>query len=139
MRIVPSLDELKDCHARCGLSLADGAVKQFALKRGEKTLAHRVVETVAHRTYRRPHASLFAALAEGERGILTALVGMVNDAAGSSLLQCQVECLEHQFDPQRGLHRPTHDSAAENVEPHGQIEEAGPGWNVGYICDPQAI
>jgi hypothetical protein len=38
-----------------------------------------------------------------------------------------------------GLHRPADNPAAERVEHHGQVEEAGPGRDVGYIGDPQAI
>src|SRR5258708_15615419 len=47
-----------------------GAVEQFAIQGGEKTFAHGVVETVAHRAHRRPYAGLVAAFAKSERGVL---------------------------------------------------------------------
>ncbi len=46
------------------------AVEQFTFERGEETLAHRVIEAIADRAHRGPHAGLAAALAEGERSVL---------------------------------------------------------------------
>jgi hypothetical protein len=37
-------------------------------------------------------------LTEGERGILAALVGVVNGTAGPPLLERHVECVKHQLD-----------------------------------------
>jgi len=71
MRVVPALDEIEDRHARLGLGLEGSPVEQLAFEGGEEALAHRVVKTVAHRTHRRPHPGLLAALAEGKRGILS--------------------------------------------------------------------
>src|SRR5260370_18107763 len=70
MRVVPPLDEVEHCHARLGLGFEAGAVEQFAFQGGEKTFAHGVVETVAHRAHRRPYAGLVAAFAKSERGVL---------------------------------------------------------------------
>src|SRR5260370_37490705 len=70
MRVVPPLDEVEHCHARLGLGFEAGAVEQFAFQGGEKTFAHGVVETVAHRAHRRPYAGLVAAFARRERGVL---------------------------------------------------------------------
>src|SRR5215472_13192656 len=137
-RVIPAFDEIEYRHACLDLGLEAATLEQLAFERGEKAFAHRVVEAVAHRTHRGPHPGLLAALAEGERGVLAALVGVMNHAISAPLPERHVERLEHQLGAQRGLHRPAHDPAAENVEHHGQIEEAGPGWNVGYICDPQA-
>src|SRR5690242_10068210 len=136
-RVIPAFDEIEHRHARLELSLEAAALEQLALERGEKALAHRVVETVAHRAHRGPHPGLLAALAEGQRGILAALIRMMNYAVRAPLPQRQVQRLEHQLSAQIGLHRPAHDLAAENVEHHGEIEEAGPGWDIGYICHPQ--
>src|SRR5215469_12211299 len=96
MRVVPSFNEFKDRAARLHWILKTAAVQQFKFKRGEKTLASGVIEAVTYRTHRRPHASVFAALAEGQRGILAALVGVVNDAGGGPpLLERHVEGIEH--------------------------------------------
>ena len=69
MRVVPPLDEVEHCHARLGLGFETGAVEQFAFQGGEKTFAHGVVKTVAHRAHRRPYAGLVAAFAKSERGV----------------------------------------------------------------------
>src|SRR5215469_7322317 len=64
---------------------------------------------------------------------------MMNHSISAPLLKRQVQRLEHQLGAQMGLHRPAHDPAAENVEHHRQIEEAGPGGDIGYIRYPQTI
>ena len=64
---------------------------------------------------------------------------MVNDIGGLPLLQCHVECLEHQLDPERGFHPPAYDPAAECIEYYGEIEKAGPSWNVSNVRHPQFI
>src|SRR5215470_10489097 len=138
-RVIPAFDEIEYRHPRLDLGLEAAALEQLAFERGEKTLAHRVVETVAHRTHRGPHPGLLAAPSEGERGILAALIRMTNHTVRASLSQRQVECFEHQLGAQIALHRPTHNPAAKNVEHHRQIEEAGPGGDIGYIRHPQTI
>ena len=65
MRVVPAFDEFKDRHARFYLSFEMTAVEQFTFEGGEETLAHGVVEAIADRTHRWPHARLIAAFAEG--------------------------------------------------------------------------
>jgi len=37
------------------------------------------------------------------------------------------------------FHRPAHNLAAERVEHHRQVKQAGPGWNVADVGDPQTI
>jgi hypothetical protein len=59
-RIVPTLDELKDRHARFDLTFEAAAVEQFAYERGEETFAHGAVEAIADRAHRGPHAGLGA-------------------------------------------------------------------------------
>ena len=56
------------------------AIEQLALERGEEALAQRVVVAVADRAHRGPHAGLAAAPPEGERGVLAALVGVMDHA-----------------------------------------------------------
>src|SRR5271169_4303982 len=69
MGVVPALDELEHRHARLDLSVETAAVEQLAFERGEKALAHGIVEAVAYRTHRRPHPSLPAAHPEGDRRV----------------------------------------------------------------------
>ena len=47
MGVVPAFDEVKHRHACLGLGFEGGAVEQFAFERGEKTLAHGVIEAIA--------------------------------------------------------------------------------------------
>src|SRR6202162_1393879 len=99
MGMVPAFDKVEDCHARFDLSFEAAAVEQFTFERGEETLAHRVIEAIADRAHRGPHAGLAAALAEGARNVLATLVGVMNNGGGPALPQRQVERLEHQFGP----------------------------------------
>src|SRR6266852_2038948 len=103
MRIVPTLDEFEDGHARFYLGFEAAAVEQFAFERGKEALAHRVIEAIAERAHRGSHAGLAAALAEGERSVLATLM---NHGGGPTLPQRQVERLQHQFRAQLGCPRP---------------------------------
>ncbi len=47
--------------------------------------------------------------------------------------------LEPPCGAQVSCHRPAHDLAADGVAPHGEIEKAGPGWEVGEVGDPPPI
>src|SRR5712671_5799425 len=95
MRIVPTLDEFEDGHARFYLGFEAAAVEQFTFERGEETLAHRVIEAIADRAHRRPQAGLLATFAEGQRGVLAVLVRVMNHAGGAALCERHVERLEH--------------------------------------------
>ena len=90
MGVVPAFDKLEDGHARVGLGFETAAVEQFAFEGGEKALAHRVVEAVADRTHRGPHAGLVAAFAEGDGSVLATLVRMMDYVFGPALPQRQV-------------------------------------------------
>src|ERR1700738_4433505 len=103
---VPAFDKLEDCHAGLDLGFEAAAVEQFTFERGEETLAHRVIEAIADRAHRGPHAGLAAALAEGERSVLATLVRMMNHGGGPALPQRQVERLPPQFGAQMGCHPP---------------------------------
>ena len=83
VRVVPALDELEDRHTRLGLRLETVPVNQLAFERGKEALGHRIVVAIADRPHRRPHTHQSAALAEGERGVLTALVAMMDNVLGS--------------------------------------------------------
>src|SRR5690348_12334611 len=75
-RVIPAFDEIEQRHVRLDLGLKAAALEQFAFERGEKAFAHRIVEAVAYRAHRGPYPSLLAALTEGQRGILAALIRM---------------------------------------------------------------
>src|SRR3984957_20380022 len=90
-RVVPPFDKFKDRQARLDLSFEMTAVEQFAFESGKETLAHGVVEAIAHRTHRRPHTCRLTALAKGQRSILAALVGVMNHSGGPALAKGHVE------------------------------------------------
>ena len=60
VRIIPTLDKFEDRHAGLALGFEAAAVEQFTFERGEETLAHRVIEAIADRAHRGPHAGLAA-------------------------------------------------------------------------------
>ena len=75
MGVVPAFDELEHRDARLELRAEAVAIEKLALERGEEALAHRVVVRVADRPHRGPHVGFPAALAEGDRGVLTGFKG----------------------------------------------------------------
>ena len=70
MRIVPSLDKFEDSETRLRPGGEPGPIEEFAFKRGEEALAHRIVEAVPNRAHGPANAGAFAALSEGDRGVL---------------------------------------------------------------------
>ena len=94
MGVVPSLDEVEDGHPCVGLRGESLLFEQLAFQRSEETLTHRVVVTITDRAHRRTHPSLLATLAEGDRRVLTALVGVMNHILRVSLRQRHVERIQ---------------------------------------------
>src|SRR5215475_11306451 len=94
MWVVPSLDEVEDGQPRFDLVLELLPIEQLAFERREEALAHRVVVRIADRTHRRADAHLATALAEGDRRVLAALIGMVDDVGRAALGERHVERLE---------------------------------------------
>src|SRR3989442_654781 len=78
--IVPTLDEVKDGMSGLGLSRERAAIEQLTFEGREEAFAQRIVVGVAIRAHRGPNARLLASQAERNRGVLTAVVGMVDDA-----------------------------------------------------------
>ena len=74
MWIVPSFDELKNSLACFSWGVEAGAVEQLAFECGEEGFAHGVVIRVADTSHRRLHTCLSAPIAEGDRGVLAAVV-----------------------------------------------------------------
>src|SRR5579859_4950514 len=139
MGVVPSLKKFEDSESCLALGSETTTVEQLALERGEEALAHRVVKTIADRAHRRPHCGLAAALSEGNRGVLRALIGMMNHVAGSSLPESHVECFEHQLSPEMRRHRPTNDAPTPSVDHDCEVQKPRPGGDVCDVGNPQPI
>ena len=87
------------------------------------------------RDARPPHGSA----AERDRGILRALVGVVDHVPRPPRHQRHVQRIEHELRGECGGHRPADDPPAEGIEHDGEIEKARPRRNVGDVGDPQPI
>ena len=125
-RIVPGFEEAEAGDSRLGLGGEAATIQQLAFERGEETLAHGVVVGVADRPHRRAHAGLFAPMAERQRGILAALVAVMDHLArGPALSDRRLQGVEHESSPQMIGHRPADDAPAPGVQHHRQIQEPG--------------
>jgi hypothetical protein len=63
----------------------------------------------------------------------------MDDRLGPPLLDRHRQRVEHALRPQIGAHRPADDSATEDVQHHGQVQESRPGRDVGDISDPELV
>ena len=73
------------------------------------------VVRVASRTGRGTHACFTAPLTEGKRGVLTALIRMMNHVRRLALRHGHL-CLQHQVRAQMACHRPADDLATEGAQ-----------------------
>ncbi len=101
MGIVPGFDKLEDSHSAFRLCLEPASVEEFALQGGEEAFTQNVVEAVSDRSGGRPHLGLLAPLPEGDRSILTSLVGMMNHSGGATLPQSHIQCVQLEETPSR--------------------------------------
>src|SRR6267378_2034676 len=138
-RVVPAFDVLEDRHAGLRLRLETPAREQLALQRREEALAHGVVVGIAHRSHRGPHLRFLAAKAEGDRGVLRTVVGVMHDAFRAPLPERHVERGEHELGSQVLSHAPADDSATVGIEDHRQVQEPGPRRDVGNVGDPELV
>ena len=95
MRIVPALDEAEDGSARLGVRGEPIAIQELALEGRKETFGHRIVEAVPDRSARRTDAQRGTTLAEGERGVLRAVIGVMNHIRWTPLLDRHVQRVEH--------------------------------------------
>ena len=138
-RVVEAFEVVEHRHACLGLRAEATSVEQLALEGAEEALAHRVVVRVADGPHRRSDACLLAAHAEGDGGVLAAVVGMVDDAARLALRDRHVQRLDDDVGLEAGGHRPADDATAPDIEHDGEVEEAGPGRHVGDVRDPELV
>ena len=90
--------------------------KQLAFERRIEALAHRVVVTIADRAHRWDDPGFLTALPECNRGVLGALIRVVDDANRVPLMNGHVKRIEHELRLEMCFHRPTNNPTAEDVE-----------------------
>src|SRR5512134_213356 len=91
MRVVPAFEPVEDGELRLGLALEAASIEQLRFQGGEEALGHRVVVSVSNRAHRRAHAHLLATRAKGDRGVLRAVVGVMDDLDRTTLPERHVE------------------------------------------------
>jgi len=101
--IVPPLDEVEDRRARLGGRAERRPIEELTLERREETLAQRVVIAVPDRPHRRSDARLATLLAERQRGVLTALIRVMDHRTRLPLPDRHIEGREHQGRPQTSV------------------------------------
>src|SRR2546426_3750294 len=138
-RIVPAFDEVEDGKARLYLGAEPLAIEQLALEGREEALAQGVVVRVADAAHRRPDASLATPLAERDRRVLAALVGVMNDVLRLALYHGHVQRRKDELSTEMGLHRPADDPPTPGVDHDGEKQEPGPGRDVCDVGDPQPV
>jgi len=123
--VIEDFDVLKEGRAGRVLGRERLTSEEFALQGGEETLGHGVVIAVADRPHGAADADRVAALPEEQRGVLAAMVGVVNDPlTRPPVPDGHLQRGHDQFGAQVISHGPAHDPATERVQDHGQIQEA---------------
>ena len=82
MRAEPALDVIKNRHPGLGLRSEPAMIQQLAFQGREETLAHSVVVAVTDGVNRKPEFGFPASQAGGDRRVLAALVGVMNNSVG---------------------------------------------------------
>jgi hypothetical protein len=97
MGVVPCLDGLEDGHAGLGRGLEPAAIQQLALQGDEEGLGHGVVIAIPDRAHRGAYPGGLTAVSEGDGGVLTALIGVVDDLLWPALGESHLQRIEHQL------------------------------------------
>lgn len=86
MGTVPAFDVAEDRQAGLAVGLEGVPVEQLALEAREERLAERVVACVADRAHRWPHSGLVAPLPERHRGVLGAMIGVMDEVEVNDII-----------------------------------------------------
>ena len=125
LSVVEALDVVEDGRSQFRFVGPGTAIDQVALQGLEERFADGVVVGASAAAHRLLDPGLAAAAAEGERDILRALVGVMNE---TMLRPSALECLLERVDDELGAHvvleRPADDPAAEAVDDDGEVEPA---------------
>jgi hypothetical protein len=130
MRIVPSLNEVKDGHAGLSWIAETMSFYQLALESCEEALTERVVIAVADGAHGRAYACSPASQAEGNRGILRTLVRVMDYIERTTLANGHTESIKHELCAKMSGHGPSDHTPAPYINHYRQIEKSGPCRNV---------
>ena len=107
MRIVETLDVFEHRGFRLSVSFEVMSIQQLALKTCKEALGHRVVEAISDRSHRGTNPELFAAFAESDRGVLGAVVRVVDHRLRTALGERAFDRGDHQLGSQMIFHCPS--------------------------------
>src|ERR1700730_19407104 len=108
-RIIPTLDVAEAGHLGLGLGWEPAAAEQLGLEGGEEAPGPGGVAWATYRSHSGTTTRPATPLAECHRGILAALVAMVDDVLGPTLANSHLHRIQHQFGAQVVCHRPAVD------------------------------
>ena len=63
----------------------------------------------------------------------------MDHADGASLRQGHVQSIKHELGFQSVAHRPADDPATVGIQHDGQVQEPGPGWDIGDVGHPELV
>ncbi len=119
-RVVEAFDEVEHGQLGHGTIGELRAVEQLAFERGEEALAHGVVVAVADRSHGRPDSGFAAAPTKLGRGVLAALVRVVDDASSRpALFDGHGQRLENELRGHARAHGPADNLPAPDIEHDG--------------------
>ena len=105
--MVEALDKVEDLAAGFSWGTEAVALEQVAPRRSKKAFTQGIVEAILNRSHGRPDTSSATTLGKGNRGVLSALVRMMDHAVWTSLPQSHLQRIEHQLSPEVSLHGPS--------------------------------
>ena len=98
--------------------------QQLTFQRCKEALRHRVIKAISDRSHGWSYPQFPAAIAEGDRGVLDALIGVMDDLMRASLCVRSVQRVQHQVGSEVILQRPPHNATAVHIQHDRQVHEA---------------
>ena len=73
------------------------------------------------------------------RTCTVSLVGVMDHVDGAPLRQCHVQGIEHELGFKIMAHGPADDAPREGIQHNGQVQEPGPGRDIGDVGHPEPV
>jgi hypothetical protein len=139
--MVEDFNGLKERAAGLNVRGEGPASKELTLQGGEEALRHGIVVAVADRAHRAADACGLTALAEKERGLVAAVIRVVDEPVPwSPVPDGHLQRSDDELGAPMIRHGPPHDAPAERIEDESQVEEpVALCRHVGDVGDPQLI